>query len=47
VDKAQADPQIVESLFRNFHSFKGISGIVGLAPAEARGGPQKLDQWLR
>ena len=35
VDKAQADPQIVESLFRNFHSFKGISGIVGLAPAEA------------
>jgi two-component system, chemotaxis family, sensor kinase CheA len=35
VDKAQADPKIVGDLFRNFHSFKGISAIVGLAPAEA------------
>ena len=35
VGKAQADPKIVEELFRDFHSFKGISAIVGLAPAEA------------
>lgn len=35
VDKAQADPKIVEALFRNFHSFKGISAIVGLGPSEA------------
>src|SRR6202020_1698906 len=34
VDKAQADPKIVEGLFRDFHSFKGISAIVGLRPAE-------------
>jgi two-component system chemotaxis sensor kinase CheA len=35
VDKAQADPAVVEELFRSFHSLKGISAIVGLAPAEA------------
>ncbi|HZM05922.1 MAG TPA: chemotaxis protein CheA [Candidatus Saccharimonadales bacterium] len=35
VGKAQADPKIIEDLFRNFHSFKGISAIVGLGPAEA------------
>ncbi|HUS37423.1 MAG TPA: chemotaxis protein CheA [Verrucomicrobiae bacterium] len=35
VGKAQADPAVVEALFRNFHSFKGISAIVGLREAEA------------
>jgi len=35
VGKAQADPKIVEDLFRDLHSFKGISAIVGLAPSEA------------
>jgi two-component system, chemotaxis family, sensor kinase CheA len=29
------DPKLVEELFHNFHSFKGISAIVGLEPAEA------------
>lgn len=35
VGKAQPDAKIVEELFRDFHSFKGISAIVGLGPAEA------------
>jgi two-component system chemotaxis sensor kinase CheA len=35
VGKAQPDAKIVEALFRDFHSFKGISAIVGLEPAEA------------
>ncbi len=35
VGKAQPDPKVVEGLFRDFHSFKGISAIVGLRPAEA------------
>jgi two-component system chemotaxis sensor kinase CheA len=35
VGKAHPDPKIIEELFRNFHSFKGISSIVGLRPAEA------------
>ncbi|HEX3801085.1 MAG TPA: chemotaxis protein CheA [Verrucomicrobiae bacterium] len=35
VNKAQPDPKVVENLFRNFHSFKGISAIVGLGAAEA------------
>jgi two-component system, chemotaxis family, sensor kinase CheA len=35
VGKAQADAKIIEELFRNFHSFKGISALVGLASAEA------------
>ena len=30
IGKAQADRTVVEALFRNFHSFKGISAIVGL-----------------
>lgn len=34
VGKAQPDPAVVEALFRNFHSFKGISAIVGLREAE-------------
>jgi two-component system chemotaxis sensor kinase CheA len=34
VGKAQADATTVEELFRSFHSFKGISAIVGLTPAE-------------
>jgi two-component system chemotaxis sensor kinase CheA len=34
IGKAQADSAIVEELFRNFHSFKGISAIVGLRAAE-------------
>lgn len=34
IDKAQADLTVVEDLFRNFHSFKGISAIVGLRAAE-------------
>jgi two-component system chemotaxis sensor kinase CheA len=34
IDKAQPDLPVVEALFRNFHSFKGISAIVGLRPAE-------------
>lgn len=29
------DPKMVADLFHNFHSFKGISAIVGLEPAEA------------
>lgn len=34
IGKAQADSTLVEDLFRNFHSFKGISAIVGLRAAE-------------
>ncbi len=34
IGKAQADQTVVEALFRNFHSFKGISAIVGLRVAE-------------
>src|SRR4051794_15398654 len=34
VGMAQADRGILEGLFRNFHSFKGISAIIGLRPAE-------------
>jgi two-component system chemotaxis sensor kinase CheA len=34
VGKAQADRAVVNELFRNFHSFKGISAIVGLRAAE-------------
>lgn len=34
IGKAQADLPVVEELFRNFHSFKGISAIVGLRAAE-------------
>ena len=35
VDRAQIDRGVIEKLFRHFHSFKGISAIVGLKPAEA------------
>ncbi len=35
VDKAEPDNKIVKDLFQEFHSFKGISAIVGLRPAEA------------
>lgn len=35
VGKAQADPKIIEDLLHNFHSFKGISAIVGLESVEA------------
>jgi two-component system, chemotaxis family, sensor kinase CheA len=35
VGRAQIDQSVLEKLFRNFHSFKGISAIVGLKPAEA------------
>lgn len=34
VDKAEPDLKIVKELFEDFHSFKGISAIVGLKPAE-------------
>lgn len=34
VGKAQPDQRVLEDLFRNFHSFKGISAIVGLRLAE-------------
>ena len=34
VGKAQADLRVLEELFRNFHSFKGISALVGLRQAE-------------
>ena len=35
VGRAQPDTKGVEDLFLHIHSFKGISAIVGLAPAEA------------
>lgn len=35
VSKAEPDLKIVKELFQDFHSFKGISAIVGLRPAEA------------
>jgi len=35
VGKAQPDAKVVEGLFLEFHSFKGISALVGLGPAEA------------
>ena len=35
VDKAEPDMKVVKDLFQEFHSFKGISAIVGLRPAEA------------
>lgn len=34
VGRAQIDQAVVEKLFRNFHSFKGISAIAGLKAAE-------------
>lgn len=34
VGRAQVDSSIVEKLFRSFHSFKGISAIAGIRPAE-------------
>lgn len=34
IGKAQADRTVIEALFRSFHSFKGISAIVGLRAAE-------------
>ena len=33
--RTRPDRNIIEDLFQHFHSFKGISAIVGLAPAEA------------
>lgn len=35
VGKAEPDMRMVKELFQEFHSFKGISAIVGLRPAEA------------
>jgi two-component system chemotaxis sensor kinase CheA len=35
VGKAQPDAKVVEELFREMHSLKGISGLVGLGAAEA------------
>lgn len=35
VGKAEPDARIVGELFQDFHSFKGISAMVGLRPAEA------------
>jgi two-component system chemotaxis sensor kinase CheA len=35
VGRAQPDAGVVKALFAEFHSFKGISALVGLAPAEA------------
>jgi two-component system chemotaxis sensor kinase CheA len=35
VGKAQPNPAVVGELFGNFHSFKGISALVGLGSAEA------------
>ena len=34
IGKAQPDSVVIEELFRNFHSFKGISAIVGLRASE-------------
>lgn len=34
IDKAEPDLQVIKKLFQDFHSFKGISAIVGLKPAE-------------
>lgn len=34
IGKAEPDLRIVKKLFQDFHSFKGISAIVGLKPAE-------------
>ncbi len=34
IGKAEPDLQVVKKLFQDFHSFKGISAIVGLKPAE-------------
>ena len=35
VGKAEPEIKVIEDLYLNIHSFKGISAIVGLAPAEA------------
>src|SRR5262249_23879100 len=35
IGKAQPDSKIVQELFHDFHSFKGIAALVGLGPAEA------------
>ena len=35
VGRVEIDHSVMEKLFRNFHSFKGISAIVGLSQAEA------------
>lgn len=35
VGKAQPDSGLVEEVFQQFHSFKGICGFAGLGPAEA------------
>lgn len=35
VGRAEPDMKVVKELFQEFHSFKGISAIIGLSPAEA------------
>ncbi len=45
VGKAEADMDVVKELFQDFHSFKGISGLVGLKPAEAVA--HKTEDFLR
>jgi two-component system chemotaxis sensor kinase CheA len=45
IGKAQPNPAVVKELFGNFHSFKGISALVGLGPAEAVA--HKTEDFLR
>jgi len=45
IGKAEPDMQVVKDLFQNFHSFKGISALVGLKPAEAVA--HKTEDFLR
>jgi two-component system chemotaxis sensor kinase CheA len=34
IGRTQPEPKVLDELFQNFHSFKGISAIAGLGPAE-------------
>ncbi len=45
IGKAEADMEVVKALFQDFHSFKGISGLIGLKPAEAVA--HKTEDFLR
>jgi two-component system, chemotaxis family, sensor kinase CheA len=45
VDKAQLDTGQLDELFRAFHTIKGISGMVGLSPAEQLA--HEMESYLR
>ena len=45
VDRADIDHSLLDELFRSFHTIKGISGMVGLSPAEELA--HEMESYLR